>query len=130
MPHMKLHRTFVLATNKGHAIGFEKDKPVHVPQHIVKDAVAIGAVFVDEEEKVDVVPAPAPPPADPTSDIREAVFYAAFERIVASNNSRDFGANAMPTIKATERETKFQNLDGKDVRAAWAHYRETKAGAN
>jgi hypothetical protein len=116
-----------MATLKGHAIGFQKDQPIHVPAHIVKDALACGAVFVEEQDKVDVLPPEVVSAAPTTAPERQTVFNTAFDRIVGVNNSRDFGANAMPSLKATERETGFTNLDNKDVKAAWVAYREARA---
>lgn len=96
MPLFTLHRDFVLRTTKGHSIGFTKGQPVWVPPVCVPDAVAIGAVAVDEEvdvlgeEKV-VIPM--------TPQEREQKIFDAFTTMMARQERTDFGANGLPNAK-------------------------------
>ena len=85
MPLFTLHRNHLMRTTKGHAIKFEKGKPVHVPPICVNDAVAIGAIAVDgdvdvlgEEEEVAIQLTPAE---------RKAAIFGAFRTIVACSKA-------------------------------------------
>lgn len=101
MPMMKLHRSFRLATLKGHSIRFEKEVPVFVPNEVVAEAVAIGAVAVDGAE-IDVTPKEPPKPnAGPAeAQERENQILDAINQIVVKNDREDFTAGGIPKDKA------------------------------
>ena len=54
---MKLGRDHVMVTPSGISIGFLAETPTHVPNRFVREAIAIGAVAVDNQERVDAVKA-------------------------------------------------------------------------
>lgn len=118
MPLMKLRRAYRLATTKGHAVAFEKDKPVYVPPEIVAEAVAIGAEAVDGE--VDVTPQDPPPknsgPADALE--REKQLLDAMAMLVAENVRENFTAGGVPTQKAMERLLGFE-VSRKEINDGW-----------
>lgn len=99
MPMMKLHRAFRLATLKGHSVRFEKDTPVMVPNEIVAEAVAIGAVPVDGE--VDITPKEPPLPNSGPAEahVREAQIIDAINEIVRENDREAFTAGGIPKDK-------------------------------
>lgn len=119
MPMMKLHRRFRLATTKGHAVQFEPDTPVYVPPPVVADAVAIGAVSVDET--VDITPKDPPKrntgPAEAAD--RERALINAFAKLVDANERRAFTAGGVPTTAAVEDLTGFE-VSRKEINDAWA----------
>lgn len=125
IPKLTLNRDYVLATTKGHVIAFKKGEPTHVPASCYQDALAIGAqpadgsdpnVLEDREE--------GKAPTDPAE--RSPLILAAIEKIVASNERKDFTAAGSPTVKAVERELGF-DVDSREIAAAWQEYHEKKA---
>lgn len=118
MPMMKLHRRYRLATTKGHCVQFEPDTPVYVAPAIVSDAVAIGAVPVDEA--VDVIPKETPQrntgPAAAADRERELIN--AFTKLVAANERRAFTAGGVPTTAAVEDLVGYE-VSRREVNEAW-----------
>ena len=125
-PKLILNRDYVLATTKGHVIAFKKGEPTHVPASCYQDAIAIGAQPADgsdpnvlEDRKAD-----NKAPSDPAE--RSSLILAAIEKIVASNERKDFTAAGSPTVKAIEREVGF-DVDAREVATMWQEYHEKKA---
>lgn len=121
-----LNRDYTLTSTKGHSIQFKKGEPTHVPPAMYADAIAIGAQPADgnapdlsEPPKRD-----GQGPADPAE--RQPLILEAIKKIVEANDRKDFTAAGSPTVKAIERELKF-NVDGREVATAWQAYHEEKA---
>jgi len=120
MPLFTLHRNYLLRTTKGHAIKFEKGKPVHVPPICVNDAVAIGAIAVDgdvdvlgEEEEV-VIP--------PTAAERKAKVFEAFRTMAGREIREDFTASGVPNAKRLPALMGFE-ITSKERDAYWLEFR-------
>lgn len=119
MPQYTLNRTHTLRTTSG-IVSFTKGVPTHVPPHMVRDAVNIGAEPADgqrpemlEPEFVDTTP---------QGDDRDEAIYEAFKTLVAKNESNDFTGQGVPTVKAVEREAKF-DVERGEVNALWAKFK-------
>lgn len=113
-----LNRDHVLATTRGHVIAFRKGEPTNVPRVLVSEALAIGAQPADgSEPEVPGDDKKAPKaPNDPAE--RGPLILAAIEKIVASNERKDFTAAGSPTVKSVERELGF-DVDAREITAAW-----------
>lgn len=125
MPMMTLHRDYVLPTLKGHSIGFKKDVPTYVPASVYPEALAIGAIPA-EGDALDLI---APPPvSNAPSDTteRSLQILTAIEKIVTINERKDFTAAGVPTVKAVEREVKF-DVDAREVAAVWQDFHNKQA---
>lgn len=126
LPKLILNRDYVLATTKGHTVKFVKGEPTHVPAAVFQDAIAIGAQPSDGSDP-DVLKdekRPDAPPADLAE--RRALIMTAIEIIVSNNERKDFTAAGSPTVKAVERELKF-DVDAREIASAWQEYHEKKA---
>lgn len=120
MPHMTLHRNFVLRTTKGHAIRFKKGEPSLVPAVCVEDAVAIGAIAVEDGE-ADVIPeeevAPVLTPTERLAEINKA-----FVTMTRRQERNDFTGNGIPNIKKLEQIVGFE-VHSKERDSAWKAFR-------
>lgn len=120
MPEFTLHRNFVLRTTKGHAVRFEKNKPVFVPAVCVEDAVAIGAVAVVDGDG-DVIPEEvveiALTAAERKNKITEALMV-----MVRRQERSDFTGNGLPSMKKLEALTGFE-VHSKERDSAWIELR-------
>lgn len=124
MPEFVLQRTFNLV-GKGHNIRFEKGKPTYVPPELVAEAVGIGALSADGENP-DILPPEARPEEHLTPEEREALLFAAFDDLVAKNQTTDFGGDGIPSVDAVKRTISFSVVK-KEVVAAWRKYKAAKA---
>lgn len=125
LPKLTLNRDYVLTTTKGHVIAFKKGEPTHVPASCYQDALAIGAQPADgSDPNVLEDRKEGKAPADPAE--RSPLILAAIEKIVASNERKDFTAAGSPTVKAVERELGF-DVDSREVATVWQEYHEKKA---
>lgn len=105
---MKLNRKYRLASTLGHVIIFQKGEEVDVPDVLVREAVDIGAEFVDEKARDEVFKEPeedAQPvnPAERRDDIAAAV-----EKIIDRNSRDDFTATGNPKLKAVSDEVGYK----------------------
>ena len=126
MPLFTLHRNHLMRTTKGHAIKFEKGKPVHVPPICVNDAVAIGAIAVDgdvdvlgEEEEVAIQLTPAE---------RKAAIFGAFRTMAGREIREDFTASGVPNAKRMPPLTGFE-VTSKERDKCWLEFRATEQEA-
>jgi hypothetical protein len=119
MPMMQLHRSFRLATLKGHSVRFEKNTPTHVPNEVVAEAIAIGAIVVDGEE-FDVTPKDAPKPnAGPAeAAVREEQILDAINALVMENDRESFTAGGIPKDKAVSGLVGYR-VQKSEVMAVW-----------
>ena len=128
MPYFILNRNYPLQ-GFGHSINFKKDEETWVPQLLVNDAVAIGAVPADGQP-IDVLGPETPPPVPLTADEREALLMAAFDDLMARAGDpvyrEDFNAQGLPNLKALEKIVGFEPAS-KERKELWQKYREAKA---
>lgn len=127
MPNYVLHRSYTLATSKGHRIRFEKGKPVSIPPACVPDALAIGAVPEDgsppdviEDSKAPAVQAD---PAARASDVLEAI------KLICERNQRaDFSAAGAPKEAAVAKLVGYE-VSKAERDAAWQAYHDMREAA-
>lgn len=121
MPLFTLHRNYILRTIKGHTIGFVKGKPTHVPPACIEDAVAIGAVPVDEKDG-DVLGEEIKAQPSMTPDERKTKVFEAFGIMKARRERSDFTASGIPDARRLPALTGFE-LTSKERDAYWLEYR-------
>lgn len=115
---MKLNRNYRLASTLGHVLVFKKGEEIEVPDVIVREAIDIGAEFVEKEARDEVFKEPEGPPKTPVVPAeRQDAILAAISAIEASNDRDDFTATGNPTMKAVERETGFKVDKGELIQA-------------
>jgi hypothetical protein len=124
---MTLHRDFVLSTLMGHSVRFEKGVPVDVPEVIIREAVAIGAVDAETAAPPNVIQDKTPDnaPADPLE--REAQIYKAIKALVEKNDTDDFTAANAPKAAALSRDLGY-TVERKEIGPLWQRYHDEKAG--
>ena len=124
MPEFTCNRT-VTITAKGHCVVIRKGQPSYVPLELAQEAIALGAEPVGADKEAFL-------PTDETTEEqlsvedRNAMIFAAFDQIVATNNSSDFGADCKPTLAAVKELVKFP-LVKKELVALYQQYRVSKA---
>jgi hypothetical protein len=117
-----LNRNYVLATTKGHVIEFKKGVPVYVPDSVLSEALAIGAVTksgeppVLEEEK-------APSGAPSGLMDRLAALEKAIDTLVKRNARGDFTAAGAPSLNALK-EILGWVPSPRELQQAWLAYAE------
>lgn len=126
MPQMKMHRNHRLASTSGHVIQFRKGEPVAVPESLVKEALSVGAVMIDEAELERLMPEEVVLKAAPVGTERDMAILAAFKAISDRNERDDFTAAGMPTQAAVAGVTGFKP-DKKELPRLWAQYLEALA---
>lgn len=115
---MKLNRNYRLASTLGHVLVFKKGEEIEVPDVIVREAIDIGAEFVEKEARDEVFKEPEGPPKTPVVPAeRQDAILAAISAIEESNDRDDFTATGNPTMKAVERETGFKVDKGELIQA-------------
>lgn len=119
MPMMKLHRSYRLATLKGHSIQFAAGVPTFVPPSVVADAIAIGAEAADGEA-YDVTPQPPPAANNGPSDAakREQDIMAAINTITVRNDRDEFNAGGVPKPAAVAAVVGYK-VDKREVTEVW-----------
>ena len=117
MPKYTLHRDYTHRSTLG-VISFEEDVPTHVPPHMEKEVIAIGAVRADGETPK-VLEQDKKLPDVPLGDDREAEIKAAFDLLIERNDSNDFTGQGVPTVKAVEKIVGF-DVDRKELVELWA----------
>jgi len=115
---MKLNRNYRLASTLGHVLVFKKGEEIEVPDVIVREAIDIGAEFIEKEARDEVFKEPEGPPKTPVVPAeRQDAILAAISAIEESNDRDDFTATGNPTMKAVERETGFKVDKGELIQA-------------
>ena len=115
---MKLNRNYRLASTLGHVLVFKKGEEIEVPDIIVREAIDIGAEFVEKEARDEVFKEPEGPPKTPVVPAeRQDAILAAISAIEERNDRDDFTATGNPTMKAVERETGFKVDKGELIQA-------------
>lgn len=124
MPDYVLNRNYTHRSLLGHSVEFKKGEPVFVPPILEKEVVAIGAQRVDGENPA-VVEEVKKAEEVLSDEQRKEELYAAFDLIVERNDSGDFTAQGIPTVKAVEKIVGF-NVEKKEVAESYAAYRIVK----
>lgn len=125
MPEFILNRTATI-TAKGHSVVLRKGVPSYVPAELAREAIAMGAEPV-EGDKEQFLEQEAPAPEVMTDADREVLLNAAFDQIIARNDSGDFGGDGKPTVAAVMKIVNF-TVTKKNLMAAYQAYRESKVG--
>ena len=127
MPKYTLHRTFTVATTKGHRIAFVKDVPINVPPQCVPDVLAIGAVAADGSNS-DVIEEQVKPATQADPGKRESDILAAIQIICDRNERTDFMASGTPKEAAISRIVGYE-VSKLERELSWRKYHELKAEA-
>jgi hypothetical protein len=120
MPEFVLNRTHTLRTTNG-VISFTKGAPTLVPHAMERDVLAIGGVRADGVDGDFSEPDSAAKPVLQGVE-RQDELYAAFGLIAEKNDSKEFTAQGVPTIKAVEKIVSF-DVDRSEVVEAWGEYK-------
>ena len=126
MPLYVLNRNHLLLTTDGTA-RFDKGVPVWIVPGMERHAVAIGAERVDGQSPDPLGPELAKLPVF-THDERTAQILIAFEQLSERNDSKDFTAQGVPSVKAVERVVNF-SVERAEVLELWAQSKIDKAAA-
>ena len=105
---MKLNRKYRLASTLGHVIVFNKGEVVEVPEIIVREAVDIGAEFVEADERDEVYKEPEAPSQPVSPGDRHDAIRVAVDAIMKDNSRDEFTATGNPTLKAVQERTGFK----------------------
>jgi len=130
MPKMTMNRDF-LVQGFGHAIRFEKGKPVGVPPKLVAECRKYGAEYVEGEEPVETVELGneiVKPRDEPQGEDRERILLQACDALVGENDNKKFGANGAPNVGAFFDLVGFR-IDAKERNIVWATYNKRKHDA-
>lgn len=109
-----LNRNKTVSSTRGHTITFIKDEPVHVPDDMHTDVMAIGAVPVDELPDTE-----AKLPSEPQGAEREKAIIDAMKQLVLRNKREDFTASGLPDARALKDILGF-GIHHKERDAVWA----------
>lgn len=127
MPLYVLNRKYLHRSLMGHTISFEKGQPTYVPPECEKEVVSFGAECVDAEAP-DVLDPEKPVIRELSLGERKDELFAAFDLIAEKNDSKEFTAQGVPTVKAVERVTGF-DVEKMEVVEAWGEWKIAKAEA-
>jgi hypothetical protein len=123
MPYFTLNRNYALSTTKGHSVNFKKGEKTWVPEGIIAEAVAIGAI---PEVPIDVLPPDTPERKQIADEELRAKVFAAFEKMLLRNARGDFSASGTPNPKKLE-EMVGVDLPQKLRDALWVDYNTMKS---
>lgn len=124
MAEFVLNRNATIISKLGFTIHFDKGIPASVPNICIPEVLAIGAERVDAPQDAGMEDAKVVA-ADPIGAEREALLFACFDDIVATNKREDFTAQGVPHVKAIKVMLGF-TVDNKERDKAWADYRIKK----
>ena len=117
---LAMNRT--LRSLQGHTIQFTKGEPVRVPAHLVKEAMGIGAVPVNESELPSAESVNETP--IPTGEERTELLFVVYEDMIARNERGEFGASGAPHVAHVSRLAGFE-VKGKERDETWAQYKDS-----
>jgi len=127
---MVMNRKFLLQ-GLGHAIRFEKNKPVGVPPRLVAEARKYGAIPAEgEDAPVEKTESPGfvLPKEEPQGEDRERIILQAIDALVSKNDNKDFGANGAPHVDAIKDLVHFK-IDATERNMFWSLYNKRKQEA-
>jgi hypothetical protein len=127
MPEYVMNRNHTIRSTTGRTITFKKGEPTWVPPMVEKEAIAVGAERVDGETTDPLAPV-LPVLSKLTVDERTAQLHTAFEMLAERNDSKDFTAQGVPSVKAVSKIVDFEPERG-EVSEAWTAWRQMKAEA-
>jgi hypothetical protein len=122
MPVFILNRDFVVRSRFGRSIEFKKDVETYVPNALVREVVAAGAVPAEGEEGLVQAPVGSGPQTE--AELQDKI-RAAFEELVAKGNEKDFTATGIPAVRAVESIVGV-NLSSAQVKDAWGQFKAEK----
>jgi len=125
MPMFVLNRNYAHSSVYGHNIIFTKGEPTFVPPICIPEAVAFGAICVDGP--VDVLPPEVQAQIPLVGEEREQMIMAAFDDIEVKNDRAEFTAAGAPKLTVVKSVSGINDLDTKEVTAAWQKRKELKA---
>lgn len=116
---MVSNRDYTLHTTKGHTVAFKRGVERLVPRAVVKDAMAVGIIPVDDVESIqsggDAAPsAPQMTPAEEDELIKEAMLM-----MMERNSGDDFTAGNKPQVSVLKRETGIEEIDAERRDELW-----------
>ena len=114
---MVLNRNFTHASVYGHAVRFVKDKPTVVPNVIVRECVALGAVRADGKDAVVEAKVSAKTAPENVDDRMDAVL-AAIEVMTERNERNDFTGTGLPNLNALSKQVGFR-VDKTELARVW-----------
>lgn len=126
MPYYVLNRTYNFHSING-GCSFVKGEPAWVIPPIEKEVIALGAVRA-EGDTPSLIEEPKTVVQAPMGIERQEDLYAAFDMLIERNDSKDFTAQGVPTVKAIEKIVGF-DVDRMEVVEAWGEHKIAKAEA-
>lgn len=112
-----LQRDRVVQTPFGHQLGFKKGVPLHVPFECHDIALAAGA------EPVEALPEKGSKATEPSAEERAKQLLEAVVHLAEKNDSADFTAAGVPSVKAVSRVLGW-SPSGDEVATAWTKHRQ------
>ena len=126
-----MNRDFVVQ-GLGHALRFEKDKPINVPPRLEAEVRKYGGVLAEGETPPAPVELPKEgfdtPREEPQGDKRLDMLLQACDVFVGENDNRKFGANGAPKVIAFFDLLHFR-IDATERNNVWAMYNQRRADA-
>ncbi len=114
-----LNRDKVITSKLGHAIGFVKGQPTHVPKGMWNEVLAVGAV--PEDDLPEAAANTSKEPQDPGE--RQTMIFAAFEALVLGGKRESFSGTGVPHAKALAAQIGFI-IDNKERDALWQEFKQ------
>ena len=116
MAYFTMQRDFIVKA-LGRSVGFKKGIETWVPPMIHAEAMKYGAVPVDPKEDLEMEKAPERPKVITNEDRHEALLKAC-KYLKEVNDGDDFGANALPKVKALNAVVGF-DVSAQERDKAW-----------
>lgn len=114
---VKTNRNFTMRTVSGHTIAFVKDVETPIPRFLLDEAMAQGAVPVQEADIPNQDENRKPTPA-PSGAKRKEAIITAIEELVAAGNRSDFNASGRVDVKVLKTKLGF-DVTAKERDAIW-----------
>lgn len=127
MPAYVLNRNYLLRTTDGVA-AFEKGVPCWIVPEMEKHAVAVGAERIDGLAPDPLGASDLPKLPIYSADERTTQIIMVFEQLIARNDSKDFTAQGVPTVKAVEKLLSF-DVERAELIELWTQMKIDKAEA-
>jgi len=118
MPYFTLNRNYALSTTKGHSVNFKKGEKTWVPQAIIAEALACGAI---PTEPLNVLPPEENAPPTLSDKERKEKVFAVFEKLVLRAGRGDFSANGQPRANKVAELLGFE-LTTAEQESMWREY--------
>jgi hypothetical protein len=119
-----MNRNITVSSTSGHAVHFEKDKPMYVPPMIVAECMAKGAVPAEGEKLPEVEGTKKEQLPPPMGEDRKVIIEQVFSEMVAKNERGTFNANGIPKADFFRKQVDFP-IDGAEIKTCWTEYKQT-----